>query len=46
MADGDAAWIDYAYLIVPVSEGRCRDVTCWRIRDDGSPFDQEEVRVA
>jgi len=46
VADRDAAWIDYAYLVVPVHDGQCHDVTCWRIRDEGLPFDREEVRVA
>lgn len=44
--DRKAAWIDFVYVILPVSEGTCRKISCWRVRNDGSPFEREEVHVA
>jgi proteasome lid subunit RPN8/RPN11 len=41
--DLDHAWPFYSYVIVSVKDGRAEDMTCWRMRDDRSCFDPEEM---
>ncbi len=38
--DLDHAWPSFAYLIVSVRDGQDRELTCWRLRDDRSQFDE------
>lgn len=40
------AWPAFVYVIVSVREGRARDVTGWRLRDDRSAFDPSPVSIA
>jgi len=39
------AWPWYSYLIVPVSGGEPGEARCWRLRDDRSSFDEEEILI-
>jgi len=41
--DLDHAWPFFSYVIVSVREGVSGDMTSWRLRDDRSDFDQEEL---
>ena len=41
--DLDHAWPFFSYVIVSVREGVSGDMTSWRLRDDRSAFDQEEL---
>ncbi len=38
-----AAWTTWTYLIVPVHKGRAGQVAAWRLREDRSAFDEDEV---
>jgi len=42
--DLDHAWPFYSYVIVSVRDQKAADLTCWRMRDDRSAFDHEEIR--
>jgi proteasome lid subunit RPN8/RPN11 len=44
--DLDHAWPFFSYVIVSVREGEPRDMTSWRLRDDRSAFDQEDLTYA
>jgi proteasome lid subunit RPN8/RPN11 len=41
--DLDHAWPFFSYVIVSVREGVAGDITSWRLRDDRSSFDSEEL---
>jgi proteasome lid subunit RPN8/RPN11 len=41
--DLDHAWPFFSYVIVSVREGVSGDITSWRLREDRSAFDQEEL---
>ncbi|HXH06482.1 MAG TPA: M67 family metallopeptidase [Vicinamibacterales bacterium] len=41
--DLEHAWPVFRYVIVSVAGGRPGEVTCWRLRDDRSGFDPEEL---
>ena len=41
--DLDHAWPFFSYVIVSVRAGLPTDLTSWRLRDDRSVFDEEEV---
>ena len=41
--DLDHAWPFFSYVIVSVREGVSRDMTSWRLREDRSTFDQEDL---
>jgi proteasome lid subunit RPN8/RPN11 len=42
--DLDHAWPFYSYVIVSVRDGKAEDLACWRMRDDRSCFDPEQMR--
>ena len=41
--DLDHAWPFFSYIIVSVREGQPQEMTSWRLRDDRSAFDPEEL---
>jgi len=41
--DLDHAWPCFSYVIVSVREGVSADMTSWRLREDRSAFDQEDL---
>jgi proteasome lid subunit RPN8/RPN11 len=41
--DLDHAWPFYSYVIVSVRDGKAADLTCWKMLDDRSRFDPEEI---
>jgi proteasome lid subunit RPN8/RPN11 len=41
--DLDHAWPSFSYVIVAVANGEPRDLRSWRLREDRSQFDEEEV---
>ncbi len=43
--DRKHAWPWYSYLIVSVRRGRAREVNTWKLRDDRSAFDPEQLEV-
>ena len=43
--DLDHAWPVFAYVIVAVDGGRPGALTSWRLREDRSAFDEEQVTV-
>ena len=43
--DLENAWPNFVYVIVSVANGTPRDVTCWRLREDRSAFDQGDLRT-
>jgi proteasome lid subunit RPN8/RPN11 len=43
--DREHAWPWYSYLIVSVEKGSTREMAAWRLRDDRSRFDPEEVEA-
>lgn len=44
--DLDHAWPFFSYIIVAVREGVSEDMTSWRLREDRTAFDPEELRSA
>jgi proteasome lid subunit RPN8/RPN11 len=44
--DLDHAWPFFSYIIVSVRGGTPEDMTSWRLRDDRSAFDQEDLAVS
>jgi proteasome lid subunit RPN8/RPN11 len=44
--DLDYAWPFFSYVIVSVREGVSGDMTSWRLREDRSAFDQENLNNA
>ena len=43
--DLDHAWPFFLYVIVSVRDGVSGDMTAWRLREDRSAFDQEELNA-
>ena len=43
--DLDHAWPFFSYVIVSVMRGEAVDVRSWRLREDRSQFDEEEISV-
>jgi proteasome lid subunit RPN8/RPN11 len=41
--DLDHAWPFFSYVIVSVQKGAPQDMTSWRLREDRSAFDQEDL---
>lgn len=41
--DLDRAWPFFSYVIVSVREGVSQEMTSWRLREDRSAFDQEDL---
>jgi proteasome lid subunit RPN8/RPN11 len=41
--DLDHAWPDFSYLIISVVKGKAVESNSWRLRDDRSTFDQENI---
>ena len=41
--DLDHAWPVFSYVIVSVREGDAKDVTSWRLADDRSGFEEEDL---
>jgi proteasome lid subunit RPN8/RPN11 len=37
------AWPNLDYIIISVRHGRPADISCWRLRDDRSGFDREDM---
>ncbi len=44
--DLDHAWPFFSYIIVSVRAGVSEDMTSWRLQDDRSAFDQEDLTHA
>jgi proteasome lid subunit RPN8/RPN11 len=44
--DLDHAWPFFSYVIVSVRAGEPADLRSWRLRDDRSRFDEEELHTA
>lgn len=44
--DLDHAWPFFSYVIVSVRGGEPQEMTSWRLRDDRSAFDQEDLTYA
>ena len=44
--DLDHAWPFFSYVIVSVCNGEAREIRSWRLRDDRSQFDEEDITVA
>lgn len=44
--DLDHAWPFFSYIIVSVQAGTPADMTSWRLQEDRSAFDQEELTYA
>lgn len=44
--DGEHAWPDVSYLIVPVADGVPGEIRSWRLREGGDGFEEEEVETA
>jgi len=44
--DREHAWPWYSYIIVRVAGGAAEEMTSWRLTDDRSRFDPEEIRPA
>ncbi|NWF68438.1 MAG: M67 family metallopeptidase [Chloroflexi bacterium] len=43
--DRDHAWPNFTYLITQVQDGHALAMRAWRLRDDGSQFDEEALIV-
>lgn len=41
-----AAWTTWSYVIVSVREGKAAELRAWKLRDDRSAYDEEEVEVS
>ena len=41
--DLDHAWPVFSYIIVSVQAGVAKDMTSWRLREDRSAFDEEQL---
>ena len=44
--DLDHAWPSFSYIIVSVQAGKPTDMTSWRLQEDRSAFDQEDLTYA
>lgn len=43
--DRTEAWFDHAYLIFGRNRKRATAMACWRIREEGGPFEEEGVEL-
>lgn len=43
--DREFAWPVYAYVIQSVKDGRAADIACWRLLDDRSEYEREEIEL-
>ena len=43
--DLDHAWPYFAYVIIAVEKGQPKAMTSWRLREDRSVFDEEQITV-
>ena len=43
--DLDHAWPSFSYVIVSVMSGEDKLLTSWRLQDDRSAFDEEDVKI-
>ena len=43
--DLDHAWPSFSYVIVSVREGEPGELRSWRLREDRSQFDEEEIQL-
>ncbi len=43
--DREHAWPWYSYVILSVEKGEAKDLTCWRLAEDRSMFQPEQVEV-
>jgi proteasome lid subunit RPN8/RPN11 len=41
-----AAWTAWSYIIVSVREGKAAELRAWKLREDRSAFDEEDVAVS
>ncbi|HEX8598148.1 MAG TPA: M67 family metallopeptidase [Chloroflexia bacterium] len=41
-----AAWTTWSYVIVSVQEGKAAGIRAWKLREDRSAYDEEEVEVS
>ena len=41
-----AAWTTWSYVIVSVRDGRAAEIRAWKLRDDRSAYDAEDVDVS
>jgi proteasome lid subunit RPN8/RPN11 len=41
--DRDHAWPWYSYLIVSVRKGKAAEIRCWRLKEDRSDFESEQL---
>ncbi|HVF99597.1 MAG TPA: M67 family metallopeptidase [Chloroflexia bacterium] len=41
-----AAWTTWSYVIVSVRDGKAAEIRAWKLRDDRSAYDEEEVEVS
>ncbi len=41
-----AAWTTWSYVIVSVQEGKAAEIRAWKLREDRSAYDEEEVQVS
>lgn len=41
-----AAWTTWSYVIVSVRDGKAAELRAWKLRDDRSAYDEEEVEVS
>lgn len=41
--DLEQAWPNFTYIIIAVTAGEAGELTSWRLRDDRSGFDQEDL---
>jgi proteasome lid subunit RPN8/RPN11 len=44
--DLDHAWPSFSYVIVSVREGEPGELRSWRLREDRSQFDEEEIQLS
>lgn len=44
--DREHAILHYSYVILRVTQGQVREVTCWKLVDWDSSFDPEELRIS
>ncbi len=44
--DLDHAWPNFSYLIVSVAKGKAVETYSWRLREDRSQFDQEQIEIS
>jgi proteasome lid subunit RPN8/RPN11 len=42
---GHAAWTSWSYIIVSVRDGQAAEMHAWKLREDRSGFDPEEIAV-